>query len=270
MPSITPTPTLLAIIIATACATPPPTSTSTSAPTGTPIPTPQTGDLSPNDIKILTVLIAGESSSGYVPDDISYMKAWALLNKHAWDRLQPDKKNWTPFESWKHPERPLLDSMKISGSVPGQITSLLNQYQNAKSGGWKYLNDPQRFASIEATVNRAINSWALYGPKSGADLTNGAVGFTDAGGKCFPKGKCKTIEGPDGKPQLATFNMMGEVYQNAITGEAKIEDWRFNYYAERSGFFSTKTYQFGLNDYSQPVYTFTVFEYQPWPAFTWP
>jgi hypothetical protein len=227
-------------------------------------------DLSPNDIKILAVLIAGESSSGYVPDDVSYMKAWALLNKHAWDRLQPDKKNWSPFESWKHPERPLLDQMHISGSVQKQVHDLLVEYRKAKSGGWPLLGNPQRFASIEATVNRAINSWSLYGPKSGLDPTNGAIGFVDSGGKCFPAGKCKYVEDPDGEPDPVTFNEMGDVYQNAITDYAKIEDWRIHYYANSSGFNSTRTYQYQINGYGQPVYTFTVFEYKPWPSFTWP
>jgi RHS repeat-associated protein len=154
--------------------------------TGTPIP--YVG-FSSDYIKVLIVLIAMESSSGKVPDNVNSMKAWALLNLRSFHQTSGLKhyRRLTPFEDWKNHERPLLYEQGISGGIENQVAQLLKLYEKYKCG----LNGilAEAFDSIEAGVIQASIEWYAYGPNSMADPVNGATGFWDAAGLRYPEGK---------------------------------------------------------------------------------
>lgn len=229
--------------------TPCPTPTWMLYATQTPIPTLPTGGLTSDDIKILAVLIAMESSSGAVPDSVSYMKAWALLNLRSVHQKYPlhQGQNLTPLEDWKAHERALLDEKGINGTLDQQKTKLLEWY------GW-YSNGvidgvtADRFASIERGVNQAVGEWALYGPNSGADPIHGTYDFTDASGLKYPNG----LEEDQYLYQIPNYK------STIMTNWKEMERFR-NLFEVTSPLyvFSTDPYT-GL-----PVYTFTRFKSDP-------
>lgn len=262
IPSATPTPVTTPII--GACPTP------TLWSIGTP--TPPTGGLSPDDIKILSLFIAAESTSGWVPDDVSYKKAWALLNKYTFDLLtHPD---WSPYKSWKHHQRGITeDAFNIK--APSEIendealamqydqTELLKWYAKAHAGEWTYIT-PARFAQIEMVVNKAVWEWARYGSRSPSDPVQGATDFTDAGGLCFSDGG-GGADCPGNGDSSRTFNQLGATYLNVRRDKVTMEEWRQKFWPNDSSY----VYQVGIdpNFNNDPVYTFTRFK-QPdggWP-----
>ncbi len=269
-PAATITPAVTAIATA-AIACPVPAATFTSTPT------PPTGGLSLDDIKILTVFIAGESHSGAVPDYVSDMKAWALLNLYTWNRLDPNKKDWTPFKSWKHHERNLI-SMTFGINAPDNInnnealamqydkTELLKWYMKGRAGQWTRLT-AARFIEIEMVVNRSVWAWASNGSRSPADPVHGAVDFTDAEGLCFSDGGRGDIcpgQGTADNP-YRTFQNLGATYVNVRRDFTTMEEWRKKFWLNES----TTSYQVGIdtNHNNDPVYTFTRFKQPPggWP-----
>jgi hypothetical protein len=238
-------------------------------PTPTWTPTPATGDLASDDIKILSLFIAAESSSGWVPDDVSYKKAWALLNKHSYDLLIHTDRRWTPFESWKHHERGVISGTFgiTDPTIEGQKRELLGWYAKALSGGWTYMK-PARFSQIEMVVRSAVTSWALNGSRSPADPVHGAIDFTDAEGLCFSDmgrgNKCKG-SGTSDDPYVY-FGQMGTTYENVRRDPVTLEEWRQKFWPNDS----TYVYQIGIdpNHNNDPIFTFTRFKQpivEPWP-----
>jgi hypothetical protein len=218
--------------------------------TALPTPTPSTSGLTQDDIKILAVLIALESSSGVVPDDVNYMKAWALLNIRSYH--QAYNRNLRPFESWKHHERPLLDELRIGGTYDAQVAELLRWYQRYSNGDVPRIS-AERFASIESATISAVEHWALYGSNSSVDPIHGATGFTDASGLYYPSGSIRD------RHLFEIPNYISEI----MTNQAEMEQFRLRAYSN-----SSRVYQFSIDPYTgKPAYTFTWFE--P-PTYPWP
>jgi len=187
-----------------------------------------------------------------VPDDVNYMKAWALLNAHSY------KQAWKifnrPFDDWKAHERPLFNdpAIAISGSYEQQTTKLLEWY-----GRYSREEVPkvtvQRFHEMESAVKSAVYDWSRYGSRSPQDPVHGAVGFTDASGLFYPSGS-------------DTDRHMFEIpkYQSAImTNPTEMEAFRQRAYSN-----SSRIYQFSTDPFTNlPTWTFTWFEM---PDFPWP
>jgi RHS repeat-associated protein len=123
-------------------------------------------DLSEADIELLVLLIAMESSSGKVPDEVNYMKAWALLNKISFDIAHG--KYTSAWNSWKNHERGLLDAY---GVTPDKVSNMYNDYL-----------EKGYMATLDDAVRQAVTAWQANGRFSDADPVHGAVGFTDLAG----------------------------------------------------------------------------------------
>lgn len=189
---------------------------------------------------------------------------WALLNKHSYDLAMGKK--WTPLESWKRHQRPLLDAWGIGGSLQDQTIVLLGMYESARSGGWRYMTS-QVFMEIDVTVNTAVVSWALHGSRSPADPVNGAVDFTDAEGLYYTpdcKGKPANTNDLNGNGWLE-FNEIGAIYDTTRRDQDALEKWRIRCYSDNT----TRIYQIGIDPRHEnaPIYTFTRFKQPdyPWP-----
>jgi RHS repeat-associated protein len=259
------TPTILPTATYTPTCTP--TIIPTITPTLTLVPTPPTGDLSLDDIKILSVIIAFESSNGRVPDDVSYMKAWTLLNIRSYH--QAHGYNYRPLENWKHHQRDMFTAKNIGGSYENQYNALLGWYTSYSTKGEEHTGmSVQRFAEIEATTRRAVQSWALYGSKtslrSSADVVHGATSFTDTAGLCFPSGQCRKSPNRDDKSGYEEFGEMPNYLQISMD-YTRIEEWRRSIYPNSSNIYSvTIAPQYN----NAPVWTFTNFSLPynpPWP-----
>ena len=150
--------------------------------TGTPV---QYSGFSEDYMKILIVLIAFESYSGRVPDNVNYMKAWALLNLRSFHRTSGlDQYNHlTPFEDWKSVERGVIGSKNEA--------DLLKQYNKYASGKSETIT-AEEFAEIEAQVRKAAIEWYATGRNSWIDPVKGAIGFIDAPGCYYPNGNPQT------------------------------------------------------------------------------
>ena len=260
-----------------------PTTTPLPLPTGTPTPiptntctptlpptltsTPAWGDLGLDDINILSVIIAFESSNGRVPNDASYMKAWTLLNIRSYH--QAHGYNYRPLENWKRHERDMFSAKNIGGSYESQYNALLSWYTSYATKGEEYTGiSVQKFAEIEATTRMAVQSWALYGSKtslrSSADVVHGATSFTDTAGLCFPSGQCRKSPNRDDKSGFEEFGEMRNYLQISMDYN-RIEEWRKSIYPNSSATYSITI----APQYSNaPVWTFTNFSLPynpPWP-----
>jgi hypothetical protein len=219
-------------------------------PTGVPtLPSPTTGGLTSEDKKILAVLIAMESTSGAVPDSVSYMKAWALLNLRSVHQKYPpfNSQNLSPFEDWKAHERDLLDSKGINGTVAEQKAKLLEWYESYSNGEVRGVT-ADRFASIERITNRAVRLWTLYGPNSSVDPIRGTYDFTDASGLKYPNGS-----------EHDRYLYQIPNYQSAImTNRKEMERFRSLFEVTSPLYVYSTDPSTGL-----PLYTFTRFKSDP-------
>jgi hypothetical protein len=215
-----------------------------------------TGGLSDRDIKILTAITAMESSSGNVPNDVNYLKAWALLNARSYNRANGNFYG-NAIVDWKHHERDLLNSLGITGTIEEQEDAILKWYDGAANGDKSISQED--FAELESSVTKAVNDWALYGSKSSADPVHGATGFVDASGLCYPTGACSKHGG-----NWQHFGDMPNYYAvSTDVDHSELESWRTNIYPNSSQIYSTGIYPYtGLK-----MYTFTWFEQ---PSYPWP
>ena len=199
-------------------------------------------------VKILIVLIAMESSSGIVPDYVSYMKAWALLNIRSYHRSSGLSYygNLTPFQDWHNHESGLLSQYGIDGTLDEQMEVLLARYESYLSGNNSKIS-AERFAEIAEAVMDAGMSWFTFGRNSSADPVNGATGFWDAKGMHYPDGK-------DIDPLLQDIpNYERDIMTNYD------EMWRFrNVFGNALAV--SLVYQYSIwAESGSPIYTFTVF-----------
>jgi len=212
-----------------------------AAKTGTPLPYLGIG-FNETYVKILIAIAAMESTSGWVPDYVNYMKTWSLLNLRS--SHQSAGYEYTPFEDWKNSERPTLDSQQIKGTVEEQINKLLIYYEKCASGNCSI--PPNAFAKITSTVIAAGQSWQANGRNSVADPVHGATGFKDASGLYYPNGKVTDREHLGENPN----------YQNIIADKDQMSTFQSKF---QQNLAYSGVYQIGVNAYSDPVYTFTVF-----------
>lgn len=187
-------------------------------------------------IEVLVTLIAGESSSGTVPPDVSYQKAWALLNlyTHHLGEIWRDTPV-TPFEAWKSAERGLLDIWGITGTVESQVEAILTEYASYKQSTVQI--ESADFSAIERVVKKAASEWYQSGPNSMLDPVNGSTGFFDASG----------VRNANGVKLGDTSN-----YTALITNPVALEVFRQNNYPN-----STYVYPYGRGGNK---YTFTCWQ----------
>jgi hypothetical protein len=130
-------------------------------------------ELTETDTELLIILIVGESTSGWVPLDVDYQKAWALLNKISYDIAHG---NFASAKaSWGSTERGVLTALDISEISDKEIKDKYRSYRNGKMS-------VEGFTKIESEVRRAISQWKRYGSRSFADPVRGAVGYRDLSG----------------------------------------------------------------------------------------
>ncbi len=112
--------------------------------------------LKEEEIRILIVLIAMESSSGNVPDYINYQKAWTLLNLRAYTRFNGQKRE-SALAYWRMHESALLDSptINIKGTIAEQEKKLLSFYESYLSGGKPGISKSD-FLAFETQVKNAV------------------------------------------------------------------------------------------------------------------
>jgi RHS repeat-associated protein len=145
-------------------------------------------ELTNSEIRALVMLIAIESSSGEVPIGISFMKAWALLNRLTYYSNQINRGSRTVIGVWGTAERGALLDYGLTGTDEENFTQLVYAYNN-----WRANGSPsgsltrEEFLEIDDAVRLAVTEWSTEGPGSRVDPTQGGLGFAEPAEDITPR-----------------------------------------------------------------------------------